>query len=209
MEGFSYFGLNDRLIVLRNQNYIKAKLCYVGSNKIPNWVIPLFPRLFRAFMVKHAALDLSKPNEYGFIWRSKGGRSVANAADVMKNVGKKFPLIQWKVLGRGGMIAENARVFNVLRMIFSTHGAGLANIIFMQPKTVVCEIFSDRAGWNFVGISQNMGLFHVVSRLPTMLHLSFVPNVLPVYLVLDMIKAALSCLASVDELLSKVSQVER
>jgi hypothetical protein len=40
-EGPLWFGLNDRLLILKKGNYIEADLCYFDVHTTDNWANPL------------------------------------------------------------------------------------------------------------------------------------------------------------------------
>jgi hypothetical protein len=147
-------------------------------------------------MVKRARLDLEPPAKYRFLPRF-GTRLIANFGDIVNMSRRTFPTVRWELMDSSRYMTDNAMKFNQARFVFSTHGAGLANVLFVQPKTVVCEVESDRALPFFMGLSRIVGLFHVVCRLPKMVHHSPRPTFMPLELAHDVIRAGLTCLGIV------------
>jgi hypothetical protein len=213
-EGLSWFGLNRRLMILQKSQYIEADLCYTSAVPVDfyggcairridilldsrilagNWRIPVLVGLLRSFMVKRANLDLAKPVKYGFLQRAVR-RRIENLEEIRDLARREFPMIDWKMLLSATLISQNARFFNRVRFFFGAHGAAFANAVFMQPKTVLCEVQCDRPYPDFMGISQILGLFHIVSRGPGMIHQVDTATILPLKLAHDMIKAGLSAL---------------
>jgi hypothetical protein len=86
----------------------------------------------------------------------------------------RFPTATWEWINSTSSIGLNAKRWNELDFFFAPHGAGSANTLFMQPRTVYCEIQSGGHA-NFIHVALIVGIFSLKYRLPGMAH--FDPNV--------------------------------
>jgi capsular polysaccharide biosynthesis protein len=119
---------------------------------------------------------------------------MANLVEILALAKREFSTIPWEILISCPTLCGNARLFNQLRLFFSVHGAGFANSIFMQPRTVLCEVQSDVSSAVFADISSIVGLYHIIARVVTLVHFSPNPTMIPLPLVHDMLRAGLGCL---------------
>jgi capsular polysaccharide biosynthesis protein len=122
---------------------------------------------------------------------------------IMAMTKRDFPLIPWESLNSSSSIVVNARLFNQLQLFFSAHGAGFSNALFMQPRTVLCEVSNDRGYTLYMELSSILGLYHVVARLTAMKHHSLKETAVPLSLAQKMIKAGLQCLGMFHNSLSR------
>jgi hypothetical protein len=126
-------------------------------------------------------------------------RRISNLNDILNMANREFPVVVWEMLYSGPSVVANAKYFNKVSLLFATHGGGVANIVFMQPKTVLCEVEGKSFRANFMGITQIIGLFHVIVRLAAIRHYFWRPTFMPLPLARETIKAGLRCLGLLDK----------
>jgi hypothetical protein len=101
----------------------------------------------------------------------KVGRRISNMNEVIAWARQEYPCVAWeKQKGPMTGLKEAAVVFNDVKFYFSAHGADLTNIVFMQPRGVVCEVHGIRLYPLFSGMSRMFGLLHVGARLAGLVH---------------------------------------
>jgi capsular polysaccharide biosynthesis protein len=194
LEGLKWFGLDSRVKVLKQGTCILVHLCYTTVQQGGRWFCPALMGRVRAKVRQLVKLDMKPPSFHGFMTR-QGTRVISNMLEIKEMACLKYPEIQWTMMPKGNSsICENAKRFNEMRFVFGAHGAGMANCIFMQPGGVLCEVQSDKGGDTFTAWSRMFGLYHVVSRLVSMIHHSVEPVVLPMDTAVGMLDAAVRCL---------------
>jgi capsular polysaccharide biosynthesis protein len=181
MEGLSWLGLHNRTIVLENGDYIYAEEVLTCNMWFIFDQVPICIHRFRAF-VKHL-YNLDATNAFRYVFINRGGtsgksifkkkedsRKIRNMPAIFRTVQEKFPQIPWERTVFGRTIPQNAILFNTLKFLFTPHGAGLTNCMFMQVKIVVCEVQGEFEYYGYMSLCRLLGMYYIVSRLPWMRH---------------------------------------
>jgi capsular polysaccharide biosynthesis protein len=113
--------------------------------------------------------------------------------DIVVAVRKLYNSVAWEISMDGSSIHECAVLYNGFRLLFAAHGAGLANILYMQPGGVVCEIQADRAHALYIDMRKSLGLHHIVTQFPQISHYGKGMSI-PVETAVKMIQEAMRCL---------------
>ncbi|OHS99513.1 hypothetical protein TRFO_34061 [Tritrichomonas foetus] len=159
-----------RALVIKKNQYIFAEKAY---SFIPHpcdsqYVHSLY-RL-RDFIKSVYGLDDENPEIMAFFNRDNS-RHIENMKGIYKMAKRKYP--QFKIIRETPnykTYKENCQVYNKVLILFTPHGAGCVNLIFMQPKTVFCEIQSDLSKFAFYNIALQFNIFHVLCRIPDLPH---------------------------------------
>jgi hypothetical protein len=84
---------------------------------------------------------------------------------------KKIPTETWEiVIAFTKSLPDAAEKFNPLKFYLATHGAGNANLAFMQPRTVFAEIQMLQMMRVDYFLSTVIGLYHIFTRIPSIGH---------------------------------------
>jgi hypothetical protein len=193
MEGLSFFGLENRLVHLGAGEYLTADFYYAYNVSGPNYDCPVLLCSLRAHLLRRLNLDREKPTIHGFLER-KVSRILSNLHDIFAMAKLEFPQRHWEFLQKSSSLLANAVYFNNVRLFFGAHGAGFLNLIFMQPKNVLCEVARDRMRDNYISMSWIFGMLHIVSRLANMIHHSGQPMFLPMEIAYNMLKIGMNFL---------------
>jgi hypothetical protein len=170
-EGLSCLGMNNRLAILRKGQYLYSENIYTydvgGLDRQP----PICFMRFRAHLKKKLKLDETPAFRYGFVNRPIGkARRIRNMEAIVAWARQEIPDINWEIVGCGNTMTAAARLFNSLRFFFTPHGAALMNVVYMQPRSVACEVQASHWHNSYSGISRMLGLFYVGARLGWMRH---------------------------------------
>lgn len=161
-ESLKTLGIEeDRLHTIDRGEYIHADEVFVpifGSNSLglkqSRWN-PLF--LNRTFGPKNLPVQTGRRL---FISRgTTGKRGICNESELMASL---LPLGFELLLCENHSIAEQAEIFASAEAVVGPHGAGLTNIVFCQPGTVVLELFNAHIAPCFWTISELIGLRHSI-----------------------------------------------
>jgi hypothetical protein len=192
-EGLSFFGMEQRLIVLGPHEFIWAERAYRYYPNMFSNLNPILLRRLRQFVVEKLALDRLVPSRYILMNRVNGtSRSFRNFDQILQSTRNKYPNILWESFESTTSLQQNAAFFNAFKLLFAAHGAALISTIYMQRNTVVCEFRADKTWYFYVAISFIFGLYHVLGRWPGMAHFAKTSGNLPVDLALKSIGMGLS-----------------
>jgi capsular polysaccharide biosynthesis protein len=173
LDCLRWFNLEKEMIVIQLGQYILAQQIYTydrgfGSNYAPEG----FARM-KSWIQKRNRFESRPAWRCGFFNRDKFKmRWMSNMDHIMKMAKAKYQGFAWQPVGAKKSIEETAIFFDSLKFIFGMHGSGLLNVIFMQPKSVVCEVQSQSHFVVISELSRIFGLFHIASRLGNILHYS-------------------------------------
>jgi hypothetical protein len=165
IEGMKRFGFHKRFIVLLPKEYIFAKLIYTldfgNTIKFRDWGIPNCLLRLRSGIIRKLKLDAIRPSFFALMNREKGKR-VLDLNKIYAKVKRVYRNIAWTLITTpDSSIESNAIIFNNLRFILIPHGPDLANILFMQPRSVVCEIQGKKRVHSLIGLAEFLGLWSV------------------------------------------------
>jgi glycosyltransferase involved in cell wall biosynthesis/capsular polysaccharide biosynthesis protein len=141
----NHFSLEHAIVPLpvsglTNQQFLpKFPLEKSGSkaSRIQPWVVNFLKKLILETPRVDQTDELSFPKRL-YIAR-KNGRSIANFSEIEKIlVSYNFETIYLEDYN----LAIQAQLFNRAEFIIAPHGAGLANLVFAEPRTPVIEIFN-------------------------------------------------------------------
>jgi hypothetical protein len=145
--------------------YLFGKFIYVSDHGTVDHGAPMLLAKLRLLVSAKAGMDLKAPFRYGFLNRDvRKARWIANMEDIRGKVQVKYPEFNWENISHCSTILETARLYNSLRFVFTPQGAGMTNIIFMQPRNVVCEVQTSRLYPGFIKLARIFGLLDIVSR---------------------------------------------
>jgi capsular polysaccharide biosynthesis protein len=99
-----------------------------------------------------------------------GSRKIFNMKGIMGAAMIEFRGFPWERIHPLPSFEKSAILFNGLQLLFTPHGAGLANTLFMQRGSVVCEVQGEREVSMFTDISRVTQVNHVVARIMEMKH---------------------------------------
>jgi hypothetical protein len=195
-EALCWVGLGNRCIILDQNHYISARAVYhfepysCGGREDP----VLLTRL-RQFITDRFGLDRKIPDRRCFMNRARGlSRHIINLHEVVALCARRYPTVTWEWIDSTASIGLNAKRWNELDFFFAPHGAGSANTLFMQPRTVYCEIQSGGHA-NFIHAALIVGIFPLTYRLPGMRHFDpTMTNVLPLNKAEELLEKAVSYL---------------
>lgn len=112
-----------------------------------------------------------------FISRSKApSRRVHNEADVFSLLS---PLGFTSVCVEDLSFSAQVRLFQQAKVVVAFHGAGLTNLLFCKPKTLVVEIFQAREDDTFCYLSQTLDLNYVAIPTTKFLTKGYIDTVVP------------------------------
>jgi hypothetical protein len=194
-EGLSCVGMRNRLAVLRKNEYLYAENIYTydvgGFDRQP----PVCFMRFRAHLKKKLGLDEIPAFRYAFINRPvRKARRIHNLNEVVEWARQEIPDINWETPTCGSSMNITGRLFNSLRFFFTPHGAALMNVVYMQPRSVACEVQGSNWHNSYSGISRMLGLFYVGARLGWMKHRWGTGTTMPVEVGQAMVRTALEIL---------------
>jgi hypothetical protein len=192
VEGLSWFGLNDRIIMINaKKEFIWASYCYIYSRHRSHLISVVYQKI-RSFVCEKLGLDKSKPGRYGFLNRVQGkSRYIANMNEIREWAQVKYKGIIWEHLTSGPHILQNAKVFNSVILFFSVHGAAMVNVIYMQPKSVVCELQTPVSHMMVMFLCRMFGLVEIIGVVRGMSHKEFRVNIVEMPMAKEMIRLGL------------------
>jgi capsular polysaccharide biosynthesis protein len=139
-ESLELLGLDShRLITDANLHLEAAALAIPSlpavSGNQPRWACDFLRKSF----LKHLPRDVPARRRI-YVSRQKGGtRHLVNEPDLLPMLEKRgFE----RVFLEERPFLEQVRLFNEAEIVVSTHGSGLANLVFCRPGTAVVELFS-------------------------------------------------------------------
>ena len=148
----------------------------------------------RVYFVEKLKLE-SKPFRYVIYNRKMKKRGIANFKEIYNAITTEFPSYPWEkgrttegYLGPKGCI----QYYHETKFLFAVHGAVLANTIFMQPGSVVCELMIERWTPNFMFTSVETGKKYVMGRDEAIPHSISKTNIVKTNVVLDLIAKGLT-----------------
>ena len=121
----------------------------------PEWCIQWLREKFIPLAQKYLKNQFPKRI---FISRKDASSRVINNEDEVFALFKKHGFERYN-LGKLSFL-EQVLLFHNAETIVSTHGSGLTNLIFCNPRTQVIEIFQNQFDSTFWNISHTMGLQH-------------------------------------------------
>lgn len=122
----------------------------------------------RNYFKKKFSLDNIVPFRYIIANRRPDQkRYVADIHELVDACNKEFPMFHFEAFTPDDSkpFFEQALFFNSFKFIWGVHGSLMANILYMQPKTVVVEIQCENNWLNsFLNVGQIAGLCHFAGR---------------------------------------------
>ncbi|MHA1558273.1 MAG: glycosyltransferase family 61 protein [Alphaproteobacteria bacterium] len=163
-ETFRLLGIDTKKIIQAKQDTcieadelilpsFVSRSCYT-----PKWVADsirgkLIPAAYKS--AENSKILYSKKI---FISRRKAAyRNVLNEDDVFEKL-KGFGVVRYDLENLS--MAEQIVLFNKADVIIAPHGAGLTNILFCKPDTVIIELFQEHEDDTYWYLSQILGLKH-------------------------------------------------
>jgi hypothetical protein len=114
--------------------------------------------------------------------------------EIIQLAKRKYPFMTIEMMAGTPSIFYNAFNFNQLKFFFGVFGSAMAHPLYMQPRTVVCQVESERMSC-FMGMMRLCGLYQVVSRIASMKHSGRFSAALPMDIAENMIDTAMECLS--------------
>ena len=106
-----------------------------------------------------------KPVRYVLFNRPKGmARHIENYDELMQATKEKFSTVNWESGQENKCIADAARYFASIKLLFAVHGSILANEIFMKEGTVVCELQMETWLLSFIFLGPMTGINQIEGR---------------------------------------------
>jgi hypothetical protein len=160
-QALSWFGLSERLIVLSKKEYIWANYSYAYKTSYYGQP-PDFLRKMRFVMIDKLGLDRKPPSLYGLMNR-KNNRMILNMYKVLERIRAVYKDVKWELVSYHRILEETAILFNNIRFLMGVNGAGMTNMLYMQPNSVVCELQTIDT-WYFMRYGEMLGLYFVEYR---------------------------------------------
>jgi capsular polysaccharide biosynthesis protein len=158
---------------------------------------PVLMSRLRDLIATKVELDKMTPSRYALMNRKKRqARRIVNFDQVRDELVRLWPSVKWEFVESEKTVLTGAKLFNAFLFFMGTTGAGMANTMFMQPESVVCEVQGRFADMAFVQISQIFRLHHVLCRLPYMPHWSNKGGFLPIELARELVGTAVKVLSA-------------
>ncbi len=166
-ESLARFGIEeDRLLTIDRVEYLTAEELFVpvyGSNSLGLRQGAWNPRFLRD-RLGTGAPDADAPRPTRRLWISRGtegARAVRNETEVLAALAPLgFETVRCERLS----VAEQAALFADAATVLGPHGAGLSNIAFCRPGTLVVELFGTHIEPCFWTLAETTGLRHAVLR---------------------------------------------
>jgi hypothetical protein len=191
-EALCWTGLDKRCVTLTLNDYITAFYCVSWVCPFRGLNAPIVMLALRNFVKGRVGLDISSPSRYGFATRPQS-RRITNMDEIVNLAKQKYRNISWEMLEETSHPFLNAANFNQLKFFFSPHGSGIVHALYMQPRTVVCEVEAER-GTDWLQLIRLLGLYHILSRIKAMIHFGGHGAPLPLKIAEEMIEIAIACL---------------
>ena len=160
-ETLAHFGITgERIHSTRAGEYISCDDLLVpmyGSNSLGMSQGPWNPSFLKR---EFAPAETVPATRRLYVSRgTEGARGISNEAALVDTLARLgFESVQCETL----TVREQAALFAEASVVLGPHGAGLSNVAFCQPGTVVIELFDAHIAPCFWAISAVSGLRHVV-----------------------------------------------
>ena len=196
METLEILGFNTNHTVLLPHfaDYIYCKEVHTIAGEQPflcHFGLPLL-NLSKRF---RKALNLSNsiPTKYAMFNRPKEKfRRISNFDEVVDNVKQTFFEKQWEVWpSTFKSIRLAAKNWNEAKFVFSPTGSNIDNAIFMQKGSALCTPCADWYDFAVVGVSQVIGLWHVIYAVDNWSHFGDCSDPIDIEMTIDMIGRAI------------------
>ena len=134
------------------------------SGITPEWVITFLKTTFlKNYVLKNGKKRLFISRENAFM------RKIINEQEIFDCV-KEYGFE--KVFMEHLTVVEQAELLHEAEYVIGTHGAGMTNIVFARPGTVIIELFQEHLDRTFFDLSQVMGLSYYCIKTKTIEYLS-------------------------------------
>jgi hypothetical protein len=160
VSALSYLGIHHSRIVISQNDPIYARTLYT-VDPITCVTVRIRPcREFTAYFTRLFLTDQA-PIRYAIQRRFSGGRSYSNFDHVFFAVTEAFLDYHWEVcIDNVPEFQAVFRYYQSVLLLAAVHGAGLANVLFMQPGTVVCEVVGPTYTPHYLWLSACLGVRH-------------------------------------------------
>ena len=162
-QTLSLIGVDDNLVldcdetpIIRAERLLVPCHQTTGRRRYPTWVSEKLREWFlpsNGKMLNPRRLYVGRSAQYG--------RELSNEDEILRFL---EPLGFEFVLPERLQFAEQVELFQQAEAIVAPHGAGLANIVFCRPGTVVIELFPPDMKYTYYKISQTVGLRYYYAR---------------------------------------------
>jgi hypothetical protein len=189
-ETLARIGMENRTICLGAKDYIYADWAYSWEPFPCAEQNPIILVKYRQFIKERLNLDEEVPTEHYFLNRELN-RIITNFPELISQAKIEFPEEPWQLIRPPVSLAMAAKKFNLVRFFMTPHGSACINAVYMQPRTVLCEIQSAISYGFFINVTRIFGEFNVVCRIPTMSHWKMRSYELPMDKGMSVIRAAM------------------
>jgi hypothetical protein len=190
-ESLVWLGLSKRVVTIDWGEYCWSPQVFRFDSGYR--YAPFFLSCMRDHVKRKLGLDRVKPSRYVFMNRG-GSRRIFNFQEIIVAALTTFRSFRWERIHPLASFEQSAILFNPLRLLFTPHGAGLANTLFMQPGSVICEVQGEREVSMFTDVSKVTRVNHVVARIMEMKHHGGVGANMSVEIAIRMLRISLSLL---------------
>jgi hypothetical protein len=168
-ETLDYLGMANRTVILGRKDYIFADFAYSWEPFPCAEQNPVILVRYRKFLTDNFGLDKEAPTKHFFLNRELN-RKIGNFNELISAAKQEFPKEPWELIRPFTSVITAAKEFNKARFFMTPHGSACINAIYMQPRTVLCEIQSSISYGFFMNVTRIFGEFNVICRIPTMSH---------------------------------------
>jgi hypothetical protein len=170
MEAIQLVGVRpDRLLLLGDGEWLFAVNLYQWDPIPFDMQEPVGLTALRRQAVLQLKLDAAAP--YRFTVMKRTGhwavRRIENLPELFEMWRSEYKGFAWELIEAPSGYFTTIRYFNEVRLFLAPHGAGCVSLLWMQPRTVFCEIHPDSALYaSFYNMSRCLRLHHVIYRMP-------------------------------------------
>ncbi|OHT05399.1 hypothetical protein TRFO_06003 [Tritrichomonas foetus] len=189
--GFEFIGVKEEQIVEGDNIPIFAyhyyTMDYTFCGDLNKYLIAKMRQMF----IERFNLAKEPPTEYVTFNRPNMSRCIGNYKHLRNELREKWPSIKFSDGIYYKSLKDQAVYFDKIKFLFAVHGSVLANIIFMQPNTVVVDLQMEQWLLSFLWLSAYTGKFMVVGRDPRISWRGIKPNIIDLKYAVSLIEAGL------------------
>jgi hypothetical protein len=164
IEMLEFFGFAGRIIIMTPDTYISVDRVWTIDPYPRFFFAPMLLQAYRRFVIGKLSLDQKLPTRYAFKNRPVR-RRIMNMAAIFHIVCRRFRGYEWEMIRPSYLsLLDAAKEFNTFRFFLAAHGAGFVCFIYMQPRTVVCEVQTTIQTSYFMFMRRVLDRHHIFCR---------------------------------------------
>ena len=175
----------DQIISVPGYGYLYSKRYYVLDPYVHYFVFPSIYLKLSNFLRESFCLSSSNASRIFLYNRPPGRRHIRNFNMIYQNLTNSFKNYCFEIIDFGDKIENSVQILNQAKVLFiGFHGSAMANMFFMQKKSIFIEILTASNPIWAICISQSLGIFHIYSIDSSVvhhLHIDYSVNISIVY----------------------------